>query len=117
MESKKKLGQELVSRFYDPETANKVRTGWENQFSKREIPEDIQEFNVTLNNEDSIWICKLLKDLDLVPSTSEAMRLIKSNAVSANSVSVTDKFHKLFIGTYILKAGKRKWAKVIITKD
>jgi len=117
MDSKKKLGQELVSRFYDPETANKVRTGWENQFSKREIPEDIQEFKVTLNNEDSIWICKLLKDLDLVPSTSEAMRLIKSNAVSANSVAVTDKFHKLFIGTYILKAGKRKWAKVILTKD
>lgn len=117
MDSKKKLGHEIVSRFYDLETANRVRTGWDKQFSKREIPEDIQEFKVTLNNEDSIWICKLLKDLDLVPSTSEAMRLINNNAVSSNSVAVSDKFHKLFVGTYVLKAGKRKWAKVTITKD
>ena len=57
----------------------------------------------------------LLKQLGLVPTTSEARRLITGHAVEINSERVSDPKHKLNAKNgdeWIFKVGKKKFAKV-----
>jgi tyrosyl-tRNA synthetase len=62
--------------------------------------------------EDGIWICKALVDAGIEPSTSQARRDIKQNAVSIDQKKISDEKLNLSCGEYILQVGKRKFAKV-----
>ena len=65
-----------------------------------------------LEVEEGIWICKALVDAGLEPSTSQARRDIKQNAVSVDQKKISDEKLNLATGEYILQVGKRKFAKV-----
>ena len=68
---KKDFAVEIVARFHSEELALQARDGFENQFKKGEIPEDINEVSLTVEDE-GIAIANLLKDSGLTVSTSEA---------------------------------------------
>ena len=55
---------------------------------------------------------KALVDAGIEPSTSQARRDIKQNAVSVNQEKISDEKMNLEAGEYILQVGKRKFAKV-----
>jgi tyrosyl-tRNA synthetase len=61
---------------------------------------------------DGIWVCQALVDAGLEPSTSQARRDIKQNAVSINQEKISDDKLNLGCGEYILQVGKRRFAKV-----
>jgi tyrosyl-tRNA synthetase len=78
------------------------------------VPDDVPELVVTIE-EGSIGICQLLKKVDLVQSTSEAMRGVQQGGVKVDSKKVDDKNLQLLKGsTVVLQVGKRKFAKVTI---
>ncbi len=106
--AKEKLALEITARFYDQEAANAAKVAFDNQFKANKIPDDIPEFDM----EDGIWICKALVDAGIEPSTSQARRDIKQNAVSINQAKISDDKLNLSAGEYILQVGKRKFAKV-----
>jgi tyrosyl-tRNA synthetase len=56
----------------------------------------------------------LLKQAGLVPSTSEALRMVEQGGVRVGGVSVSDKGLKLPAGAYVVQVGKRKFAKVVL---
>ena len=60
-----------------------------------------------------MWLPKIMKDSGLAKSTSEAIRLIKQGGVSVNGEKWDDPDKKLSAGEYLLKAGKRKFLKII----
>ena len=63
--------------------------------------------------EEGLGIANVLKEAGLVASTSEAMRMLKQNAVKLDSEKVSDKSIKLSAGqVVILQVGKRRIAKV-----
>ncbi len=105
---KVELAIELVARYHNMEEALKAKEAFEAQFKKKEIPDDIPEFNL----DKDIWICKALVEANLEPSTSQARRDIKQGAVRINQQKVQDEQLKLDSGEYILQVGKRKFAKV-----
>jgi tyrosyl-tRNA synthetase len=51
-------------------------------------------------------------DAGIEPSTSQARRDIKQNAVSIDQEKISDDKLNLMAGEYILQVGKRKFAKV-----
>ncbi|AEA33835.1 tyrosine--tRNA ligase [Hippea maritima] len=109
--AKEMLAFEITKRFHGEEKAKEAAKFFEEMFKKKEIPDEIEEIALQLED-DEVWICHLLKNIGFVKSSSEARRMIKSNAVSIDSNKVTDDSLKLKKGSYIVKVGKRKIAKV-----
>ncbi|MEY3002726.1 MAG: hypothetical protein RLZZ428_1101 [Pseudomonadota bacterium] len=106
--AKENLALELVTRFYNEELATLAKSEFDNVFKANQLPTEMDEVEV----EAGIWICKALVDAGLEPSTSQARRDIKQNAVSMDQKKVSDDTLNLEVGEYILQVGKRKFAKV-----
>ncbi|MGL5490984.1 MAG: S4 domain-containing protein, partial [Shewanella sp.] len=64
---------------------------------------------------EGIAIANLLKDADLVASTSEALRMIKQGGVKIDGEKVDDAKLTLSAGsTAVYQVGKRKFARVTL---
>ncbi len=112
MESKKALAREMVARFYDQDSAQQAEHDFVQQFKQKEVPDDIPVF--TLQDDQSIWICRLLTDAGLTASNGEARRLIKQGAVRLSGEKVTNADLEVPPqGEVILQAGKRRFARVV----
>ncbi len=107
-DAKIELGREIVARFHDEALADAAVEGFKSQFQKGAMPDDIAEVSV----ENKGKIANLLKDAGLVDSTSDALRMIKSNAVKLNGQVVTDAAMAPCDG--IWQVGKRRFAKVTV---
>jgi len=106
--AKENLAIELVKRYHGEEKASRAKDEFDKIHSKNQIPTDIQEFE----QDGSIWIAQALVNCKIEPSTSQAKRDIKQNAVSINQNKINDQQLQLEIGEYILQVGKRKFAKL-----
>jgi len=113
MEAKKQLASLIVTRFHGEEAGQEARAGFENQFAKKEVPDDIPE--KTMHAEDStVWVVKALSEGGLTASNGEAMRMIKQGALSIDGEKVGDKDLQLSAGSYLIKLGKRKFLQLTI---
>ena len=106
--AKEDLALEITTRFYNEESAKIAKEEFDKVFKSRQIPSDIPEFEVDAET----WICKVLVDTGIEPSTSQARRDIKQGAVRIDQEKVGDEQLKLSEGEYILQVGKRKFVKV-----
>jgi tyrosyl-tRNA synthetase len=106
------LAFELVARFHGPEKAKAAKEDFEAQFSKGELPSDMPEVRVSVN-ENSLFLPHFLKDMHLVASASEARRLIQQGAVSLNGEKVVQEELRVQAGEHILKVGKLKYLKIV----
>jgi tyrosyl-tRNA synthetase len=111
MEVKMALAQELVGRYHGPEKALQALDGFAKVFRSRELPDDMPTFVLTMEKP---WICAILKESGLAKSTSEARRLIQQGGIKLNEEKVDSDDLTLMPGTYIIQAGKRRFAKVVI---
>jgi len=108
------LAKELISRFYDEESADLAEANFINQFQKKNIPDDIEEVSLVLS-EGAIPLPNLLKDCEMTSSTSEAIRMIKQGAVRIDEKKITDTKHIISSGTSaVYQVGKRKFKKIIL---
>ncbi|MBQ7270237.1 MAG: tyrosine--tRNA ligase, partial [Campylobacter sp.] len=108
--AKEALAMEIVTRFYSEEISLKAKEEFDKVHSNNELPTEIPEFKIG----SPAWIVKAIMSCKLAPSSSEARRLIKSNAVSLDQNKVTDEQLQLSSGTYVLQVGKKKFAKLIV---
>ena len=105
---KENLAMEIVERYHGEDAAKSAKAEFEKVHSKNQIPSDIKEFEI----KGVVWIAQALVDCGIEPSTSQARRDIKQNAVSINQKKIDDMQMQLEIGEYILQVGKRKFAKL-----
>lgn len=106
------LAKEIITRFHDAASAESAHQAFVDR-SKGMIPDDIEEIELAAG--EGIAIANLLKDADLVSSTSEAMRMIKQGAVKMDGEKLEDSRMTLFAGTAaVFQVGKRKFAKVTL---
>lgn len=109
-----KLALEIVERFHNKEAATKAHEDFLSRFKHGQMPDKIDEITLSIA-EDSIALGSLLKQTNLVPSTSEAIRLIKQGGIKIDGQKVEDTGLKINKGTeHIYQVGKRKFAKVSI---
>jgi tyrosyl-tRNA synthetase len=106
--AKENLALEITARFHNEELATLAKEEFNSVFKANKIPTDMDEFDM----EDGIWICQALVNAGLEPSTSQARRDIKQNAVSIDQEKTSDEKLNLSCGEYILQVGKRRFAKV-----
>ncbi|HKI59942.1 MAG TPA: tyrosine--tRNA ligase [Mariprofundaceae bacterium] len=114
MEAKKQLAATIVERFHGEGAGQAAREGFENQFAKKEIPDDVPEATVT-GEDGLLWIVRALSETGLTASNGEAMRMIKQNALSIDGEKISDKDHQLKTGgPYLIKLGKRKFVNLTV---
>lgn len=110
---KKSFAQEIVARFHSEAASEQAREGFENQFKKGELPDDIPDVIVEVGA-DGLAIANILKEANLTASTSEALRMLKQGAVKIDGEKMEDKNKVIMAGeTHIMQVGKRKFATII----
>ena len=108
------LAEEIITRFHDKTAAAKAKQAFIDRFQKGDMPEDMPEVSIS-SNDGSISIANLLKEAQLVGSTSDAMRMIKQGAVKIDGEKVSDPKSAINSGTtHVYQVGKRRFARVTV---
>jgi tyrosyl-tRNA synthetase len=102
------LAREITARFHSAQAADAAQQDFANR-AKGGIPDEVPE--VSLQGA-PLAIGALLKQAGLVPSTSEALRMIEQGGVRLDGAVVSDKALKVAAGTVVVQVGKRKFARV-----
>lgn len=107
---KKRLAREIVGFYHGEEEALKAQEGFEQLFSRREVPDEMPEYEVS---EASVRVTKLLTDSGLCASGGEAKRLIQGGGVSLDDEKVGSVDAELEVKDgMVLRAGKRKFLRL-----
>jgi len=108
------LAQEIIARFHNDAVAAQAQENFIARFQKGAMPDDMPE-KTLMPGEDSLGIANLLRDAGLVQSTSEAMRMIRQNAVKIDGERISDRSLQCMAGeTHIYQVGKRRFARVTL---
>ena len=108
---KRWLARELVTLYYDTETAVKAQKHFDRVFINKDVPVDMEEFKLT----GEIQLLDILKNCGFIRSKGEGRRLIKQNAIKLNGKICGDELTALAPGCdeVVIKVGKRRFLKVI----
>ena len=112
-DTKARLAKMLTTQFYSQEDADQAHQEFIKVFSKGGQPDDIKEFAI---KQDSTWVCRLLVNSQMVSSTSQAKRLIRSRAVKRDGVVLTDENQHISLkpgDAFVLKVGKRRFVRIV----
>ncbi|HSW13268.1 MAG TPA: tyrosine--tRNA ligase [Solimonas sp.] len=108
---KMELGIEIVSRFHGTGAGEAAKAAFIAQFSQGALPEDIPEVRIAAPAA-GLPIGRVLKEAGLVPSNSEANRMIDQKAVRVDQQRIEDRGLVLAAGkTYLLQVGSRRFAR------
>jgi len=108
---KDEFTQEIIERFHNLDAYHMAKE----DFAKRSsglAPDEVKEFQ--MSKEDNLAIPQILKTINYVASTSEAIRLIKSGGIRVDGEKI-DLQHKIEKNKFLIQVGKRKFAKIILS--
>ena len=108
---KRWLARELVTLYYDTETAVKAQKHFDRVFINKDVPSDMEEFKLT----GEIQLLDIIKNCGFIQSKGEGRRLIKQNAIKLDGKICGDELTALApgCGEVVIKVGKRRFLKVI----
>jgi tyrosyl-tRNA synthetase len=109
-DAKVMLAREITTRFHGVAAAEAAQADFELR-ARGGVPDVIPD--VALSGA-PLGIGAVLKQANLAPSTSEALRLVDGGGVRIDGASVVDRGLKLGAGSYVVQVGKRKFARVTL---
>jgi tyrosyl-tRNA synthetase len=108
---KRQLARKLVKMYHSDQDALEAEDEFEQVFVHKKIPDEVPEFTYPKGE---IVVSKMLKDIGLMSSGSEAKRGIESGSVKINNEKFIEPLGKYNLNLpIIVQVGKRKFAKVI----
>ena len=109
MNLKKRLAVELVTQLHGCEEAVKADENFTKVFQKREMPEEITEFEVAADED----IRDIITRANIAKSRSDANRLLQQGAVSIDGVKINSSKTTYQNGN-IIRVGKHHFIKVVM---
>ncbi len=119
MDAKQALAERLVARYHGEEAGRRARAAFQQKFREREFPAE-PDARVVLTKADvqdaatpAIGIVELVVRTGLVPSKSEARRLVVQGGIEVDEQKQTDPNSTLALEPghqYRLRVGRRKFA-------
>jgi tyrosyl-tRNA synthetase len=113
MEVKKRLGERIARMYHGAAAAARARADFETQFSRRGVPESIEEYGWAAvdgarGHASEATIVEHLVGSELAESKSAARRLVSQGAVSLDGNKVSDISHVPDRGrAFVLRAGRK----------
>ena len=109
---KVEFAKEIVSRFHSKIEATSAEQDFQNR-AVGGIPEDLMEYKIDVSPH-GVGVAHLLKSINFVTSTSEAMRLIKAGGVKIDGEKVSDTKQTISQNVqFVIQVGKRKFGKIV----
>ena len=106
------LAEELVMRFHSKGAAKRAHQSFIEQFKYHKVPTNLDEIKLAAENT-YLTISCVLKQVGLVSTTSEALRLITQGAVRIDGERIEDTKLAIPKGeSHFFQVGKRRFAKV-----
>jgi tyrosyl-tRNA synthetase len=115
-EAKVELAKLIIRDFHSGQEADQAEEEFNRVFQQKLHPEEIEERRLSASVE-KIRLTKLIAQLGLANSVTEANRLIEQDAVMMNDQKVSNVKAELDLSqeaTYVLKVGKRRFLKLVI---
>jgi tyrosyl-tRNA synthetase len=109
MNLKKRLAVELVTQLHGREEAVKADENFTKVFQKREMPEEITEFEVAADED----IRDIITRANIAKSRSDANRLLQQGAISIDGVKINSSKTTYQNGN-IIRVGKHHFIKVVV---
>ena len=114
METKKALAKSIIQDFHDENAADAAEAEFRRVFSEKQIPTDLEELTLPSSHEPQL-LTKVITAAKLAESNKDAQRLIAQGGVLVDDAKVDSTRHALDATagkSYLLKVGKRRFAKV-----
>jgi tyrosyl-tRNA synthetase len=118
-ETKVALAMELVSRFHGEKKAEEARLQFDSLFgaqNRAEIPKDAPKIQFSCKDLSGYPLVNALVEAELVASNGEAKRLLRQGGVIVNGNRIEDIQYFLPPGEHAVRAGKKRWANLIINQ-
>lgn len=112
-EIKRRLGREIVGLYYSEQAALDAEEAFNLVFKQHQIPDDIETFELTL--EDEVYVAALMVEVGLASSAGEARRLIDGGGVKIGGEALVPREYNIAkdrISGAVIQVGKRKFARI-----
>jgi tyrosyl-tRNA synthetase len=110
---KQALAERIVARFHDVAAAERARGHFRRVVQEKQLPAEVPERSVALAaGVPSAGLLDVMREVLGVPSNAEARRLIAQGAVELDGQRVEDPSLRLAAGAYLLRAGRRRFARI-----
>ncbi|MDG5499762.1 tyrosine--tRNA ligase [Marinobacter sp. BGYM27] len=115
-EFKRVLAEEIITRFHNEEAAKGAHKSAGNQVALGAIPDNVPEVEVALAGREDVHIVSLLREAGLAQNGKAAKDVFARGAVYIDGVQLSG--DRMFIegDVAVIQAGKKKIAKISITK-
>jgi tyrosyl-tRNA synthetase len=109
---KQDLAFRVVERFHGAEAARQAAEHFRKVVQKREVPDEVPEISLSLGPAGEAGLLEVLRQAFGLKSNGEARRLVTQRAVYMDGELVTDPASRLQAGSFLLRAGKHRYARV-----
>lgn len=111
--AKRRVAAAVVGAFHGAEAATRAEGSFDARFREHELPDDIPEVNLPVDQGDVLYLPKLLQDLGMATSRNEARRLIAQGGVRIDGHRVTDEeISRAELRGAVLQVGKRRYLRI-----
>ncbi len=114
MQAKRELAKSIIRDFHSAEAAETAEAEFSRIFSERQVPTDIEEKTLPASDQPQL-VSKIITAAGLAATNKEAQRLIAQGGVLVDDAKVEGTMHALEASagkTYLVKVGKRRFARV-----
>jgi len=108
------LARELVARFHGEEAAQSAHKGAGNLIQEGEVPAGTPEVEIGLDGELELPISAAVNKAGLAVNAAQTRDMVKNGRVKVDW-AIVDATFKLVAGRYLIQAGKKKIAWVVIS--
>ncbi len=110
-DAKALVAERLVARYHGEHAAQLAREEFDRMFRQKQLPDEIETVELSLSP--PVPLVDVIVAAGLAPSKSEARRLLAQGGVSVDGNRITEISSRIETGgEYIIKVGKRRFARV-----
>lgn len=107
------LAKEIITRFHDQAEAHRAEQDFVERFSQQQIPTELNEITLHACDMPRLTVPQILKQANLLASTSEGMRMMRQNAVKIDGELVVDEKRVMSVpSSHVYQVGKRIVARI-----
>ena len=115
--AKRRMAREIVDLYHGPGSGADAERRFDRVHKEHEVPEEISQVSLpaSLASAERVWLPRLLAELGLAKSNSEAKRLIEQGGVRIDGTRVEDPGVEVVVADLpgkVLQVGTRKFVRV-----
>ncbi len=116
-DAKKRLAREITARYHGGAASQAAEAAFERVFAGHQLPEEIPEVDLPRDRlrQGVIRLARLLVEVGLADSNSEARRLISQGGVSLNGERVNEDIDVAVQNGWLIRVGRRRFGRIRLT--